>query len=273
MPPLSQVFAVRGYLALFIAASLSTWGDYIARLTIAAVVYERTRVAPRHRDDAGRQPGPVDLRAQRARAARGPHPVQVRPHRVARQPRRHGARADLGGRVEAPMPALLVALFVLEMLGGPAAAAQLVLMTDLFSRPPRVRAGHGSVGARRSRPTRPSASRSAGSSCSRSGPLGGWRWTSRPSSSPPWSSAWWSGPPGAWRAEARARRLLRRPRDGRRVVTRHRDPAPTARAQPRRGARHLRARGGRPSVCGQRRVRRAADGLSHRRERRSASSS
>ena len=42
MPPLSQVFAVRGYLALFIAASLSTWGDYIARLTIAAVVYERT---------------------------------------------------------------------------------------------------------------------------------------------------------------------------------------------------------------------------------------
>ena len=42
MPPLSQVFAVRGYLALFIAASLSTWGDYIARLTIAAVVYQRT---------------------------------------------------------------------------------------------------------------------------------------------------------------------------------------------------------------------------------------
>ena len=42
MPPLSQVFAVRGYLALFIAASLSTWGDYIARRTIAAVVYQRT---------------------------------------------------------------------------------------------------------------------------------------------------------------------------------------------------------------------------------------
>src|SRR4029453_14052949 len=42
-PPLSQVFPVRGYLALFIAASLSTWGDYIARLTIAAVVYERTK--------------------------------------------------------------------------------------------------------------------------------------------------------------------------------------------------------------------------------------
>ena len=33
---------VRGFPALFVAACLSTWGDFIARLTIAAVVYERT---------------------------------------------------------------------------------------------------------------------------------------------------------------------------------------------------------------------------------------
>jgi hypothetical protein len=35
--------------------------------------------------------------------------------------------------VESPIATLLVALFVLELLGGPAAAAQLILMTDLFA--------------------------------------------------------------------------------------------------------------------------------------------
>ncbi|MEP6632352.1 MAG: MFS transporter, partial [Lapillicoccus sp.] len=42
MPAFGDVFAVRGFLPLFIVTSMSTWGDYVARLTIAAVVYQRT---------------------------------------------------------------------------------------------------------------------------------------------------------------------------------------------------------------------------------------
>src|SRR5450756_1251641 len=42
MPSYSEVFRTRGYLAIFLAAALSTWGDYLARLTVAAFVFEQT---------------------------------------------------------------------------------------------------------------------------------------------------------------------------------------------------------------------------------------
>jgi len=43
MPSYAQVFATRGYLPLFLAASLSTWGDFLARVTVAAFVFQQTR--------------------------------------------------------------------------------------------------------------------------------------------------------------------------------------------------------------------------------------
>src|SRR5664279_5627253 len=42
MPRYSEVFKTRGYLALFLAAALSTWGDYLARVVVAAFVLDQT---------------------------------------------------------------------------------------------------------------------------------------------------------------------------------------------------------------------------------------
>ena len=42
MQSYSEVFRTRGYLALFIAAALSTWGDYLARVVVAAYVLDQT---------------------------------------------------------------------------------------------------------------------------------------------------------------------------------------------------------------------------------------
>lgn len=133
MPPLSQVFAVRGYLALFIAASLSTWGDYIARLTVAAVVYERTQSPLATATTLAVSLVPSIF----GRSVLGPVADRI-PYKYVLIAS-HVSRAAMvlvliwAVSVQAPVPALLVALFVLETLGGPASAAQLVLMTDLFA--------------------------------------------------------------------------------------------------------------------------------------------
>ncbi|HEY8305565.1 MAG TPA: MFS transporter [Lapillicoccus sp.] len=133
MPPLSQVFAVRGYLSLFIAASLSTWGDYIARLTVAAVVYDRTQSPLATATTLAVSLVPSIF----GRSVLGPIADRV-PYKYVLIAS-HVSRAAMvlvliwAVSVEAPVPVLLVALFVLETLGGPASAAQLVLMTDLFA--------------------------------------------------------------------------------------------------------------------------------------------
>jgi MFS family permease len=133
MPSLAQVFAVRGYLALFIASSLSTWGDYIARLTIAAVVYERTASPLATASTLAVSLVPSIF----GRSLLGPFADRI-PYKYVLVTS-HVSRAVMVGvliwavAVESPIATLLVALFVLELLGGPAAAAQLILMTDLFA--------------------------------------------------------------------------------------------------------------------------------------------
>ena len=42
MPTYAAVLAVPRYLPIFLANALSMWGDYIARVTIAALVYAST---------------------------------------------------------------------------------------------------------------------------------------------------------------------------------------------------------------------------------------
>lgn len=132
MPPLSQVFAVRGYPALFIAASLSIWGDYIARLTIAAVVYERTRspLATATTLAVSLVPSIFGRSVLGPLADRFPYKYVLLASHASR------AVAVLAliyvVAAGAPVPVLLVGLFLLETLGGPASAAQLILMTDLF---------------------------------------------------------------------------------------------------------------------------------------------
>jgi MFS family permease len=132
MPPLSQVFAVRGFTPLFIAASVSTWGDYIARLTIAAVVYERTAspLATATTFAVSLVPSIFGRTLLGPLADRLPYKYVL----IAS----HLSRALMVGvlvwliAVEVSVPVLLLAVFVLEALGGPAVAAQQVLMTDLF---------------------------------------------------------------------------------------------------------------------------------------------
>ncbi|MFM6848849.1 MAG: MFS transporter, partial [Terrabacter sp.] len=43
VPTYAAVLRVPRFLPIFLANALSMWGDYIARITIAAVVFERTR--------------------------------------------------------------------------------------------------------------------------------------------------------------------------------------------------------------------------------------
>ena len=42
MPPYSAVLRTHGYLAIFLAAALSTWGDYLARVVVAAFILDQT---------------------------------------------------------------------------------------------------------------------------------------------------------------------------------------------------------------------------------------
>ena len=148
MPPLSQVFAVRGYLALFIAASLSTWGDYIARLTIAAVVYDRTQSPLATATTLAVSLVPSIF----GRSVLGPVADRI-PYKYVLIAS-HVSRAAMvlvliwAVSVQAPVPALLVALFVLEMLGGPAVRRPAGPHDRPLRRPPRVPAGDGPLGAR-----------------------------------------------------------------------------------------------------------------------------
>ncbi len=132
MPAFGDVFAVRGFLPLFIATSMSTWGDYIARLTIAAVVYQRTAspLATATTFAVSLLPSIFGRTLLGPLADRLPYKYVL----IAS----HLSRAVMVGvlvwlvATEVSIPVLLVAFFALETLGGPAVAAQQVLLTDLF---------------------------------------------------------------------------------------------------------------------------------------------
>jgi len=64
MPPYSEVFRRRGYLAIFLAAALSTWGDYLARVAVAAFVLEPDRIAVCDRSHLCRLSAAEHLRTQ-----------------------------------------------------------------------------------------------------------------------------------------------------------------------------------------------------------------
>ena len=161
VPSFAEVMRAPAFLPTFLAASLSTWGDYIARITVAAVVFERT---VRRRD--GR-----DLRGRCSRRCsagccspvRRPGPtkyVLIGSHLI----RALFVVALLAAVLSsAPVAVLLVLLFVLELAGGPAAAANQMLLTDLFPTAGSTPAPSASTPSR-SRSTRRSASRSVASS-------------------------------------------------------------------------------------------------------------
>jgi MFS family permease len=131
-PTYAAVLRAPRYLPIFIANALSLWGDYIARVTVAAVVYDRTSSPLATATTLAVSLLPTFF----GRSLVGPV--------VDRFPYKwvliwsHLLRAlcvvGLIGFVmtESPLWALFVVLFALEAIGGASTASNMVLLTDLF---------------------------------------------------------------------------------------------------------------------------------------------
>ncbi len=132
VPSLGEVFRRKGFRALFVANCLSLWGDYVAQITIASVVYTRTgsALATAATFTVSMMPKLLGRGLLSGLADRLPY-RDVLVHS-------HLARAVLamvlvvGVFLDWPIPVLLVALFVLELCAGPAVAAGQVLLTEWF---------------------------------------------------------------------------------------------------------------------------------------------
>lgn len=127
-----EVLAHPRYLPLFLAAVASSIGDVVARLAVAAVVFHET-----HSPMATALTLAVSvLPSVFGRSLLGPlvDRFAVRQVLVATHVCRASCVAVLVALVgaRAPIGALLAAVFVLEVLGGPAPSANIVLLTRLF---------------------------------------------------------------------------------------------------------------------------------------------
>jgi MFS family permease len=142
MPPYSEVFRTRGYAALFLAAALSTWGDYLARVVVAAFVLDETGspFAAAATFAVSLLPSIFGRSLLAPIADRVPYKYVLV---VA-----HLLRAVLvgvlifavssyqsnPGQVVGAQPLLMLfaLLFAIELVGGPAVSSGQILMTDLF---------------------------------------------------------------------------------------------------------------------------------------------
>ncbi len=133
MPSYAEVFRTRGYLAIFLAASLSTWGDYLARVTVAVFVFERTGspLAAAATFAVSLLPSIFGRSLLAPIADRLPYKyVLITAHLL---------RAALVGALiiavstHVTLWVLFALLFLIELVGGPAIASSQILMTDLFT--------------------------------------------------------------------------------------------------------------------------------------------
>src|SRR5674476_937255 len=145
MPSYSEVFRTRGYLAIFLAAALSTWGDYLARLTVAAFVFEQTGspFAAAATFAVSLLPTIFGRSLLAPIADRIPYKYVLIASHLTRAVLVGGLIIAVGSRgsdvsslpTDAPAVALWVLftlLFLVELAGGPAIASGQILMTDLF---------------------------------------------------------------------------------------------------------------------------------------------
>jgi MFS family permease len=142
MPPYSEVFRTRGYPALFLAAALSTWGDYLARVVVAAFVLDETGspFAAAATFAVSLLPSIFGRSLLAPIADRVPYKyVLVVAHLLRAM--LVGVlilavstyQSNLGQQVDAqPLLTLFALLFVIELVGGPAVSSSQILMTDLF---------------------------------------------------------------------------------------------------------------------------------------------
>lgn len=144
MPSYSEVFRTRGYLPIFLTAALSTWGDYLARVVVAAFVLDQTGspFAAAATFAVSLLPSIFGRSLLAPIADRVPYKYVLI---VA-----HLLRAVLVGalilavstfstdvaspeRSVVDLWPLFVLLFLLELVGGPVITSGQILMTDLFS--------------------------------------------------------------------------------------------------------------------------------------------
>jgi MFS family permease len=133
MPSYAEVFRSRAYLAIFVTAALSTWGDYLARVTVAVFVFERTAspFAAAATFAVSLLPSIFGRSLLAPIADRIPYKYVL----IAA----HLLRAALVGALilavstHVTLWILFALLFLIELVGGPAIAASQILMTDLFT--------------------------------------------------------------------------------------------------------------------------------------------
>ena len=131
-PTYAAVLRVPRYLPIFLANALSMWGDYIARVTIAAVVYAATGDALATATTLAVSLVPTFF----GRSLVGPI-VDRLPYKwvlIWSHLLRAACVLALMYMVLADWPlwSLFTVLFVLELIGGASTASYMVLVTDLF---------------------------------------------------------------------------------------------------------------------------------------------
>ena len=142
MPRYSEVFRTPGYLAIFVAAALSTWGDYLARVVVAAFVLDQTGspFAAAATFAVSLLPSIFGRSLLAPISDRVPYKyVLIVAHLLraalvgllilavaaAASPTAGGAHQSLWN--------VFALLFLLELVGGPAVSSVQILMTDLFA--------------------------------------------------------------------------------------------------------------------------------------------
>jgi MFS family permease len=132
MPSYTEVFRTHGYLAIFLSAALSTWGDYLARVVVAAFVLVHTGspFAAAATFAVSLLPSIFGRSLLAPIADRVPYKYVLI---VA-----HLLRAALVGAlilevsIDGSLWTLFALLFLIEVVGGPAISSTQILMTDLF---------------------------------------------------------------------------------------------------------------------------------------------
>ena len=143
MPSYAEVFRSRAYRAIFLTAALSTWGDYLARVTVAVFVFDRTGspLAAAATFAVSLLPSIFGRSLLAPIADRLPYKYVLIGAHLLRAllvgglilvVSTHGSAGSSDGSSTNVLWMLFTLLFLIELVGGPAIASSQILMTDLF---------------------------------------------------------------------------------------------------------------------------------------------
>jgi len=143
MPRYSEVFRTPGYLAIFVAAALSTWGDYLARVVVAAFVLDQTGspFAAAATFAVSLLPSIFGRSLLAPISDRVPYKYVLIVAHLLRAALVGLLIIAVGAAAASPTAEetheslwiVFALLFLLELVGGPAVSSVQILMTDLFA--------------------------------------------------------------------------------------------------------------------------------------------